>query len=940
MQLRTDPSDNAQMERQGTQRVPVRAHLIVLAPLAVALAAMLASRLGGGAAMSWDVAWTAAGVSALAGTLMARRRALPLNRTRWSLWAMAAGAWLAGQLAWDVYGVTGFPRSPNLTDLGWWAFAVFAMASVLRMADRPQGGRLAAVVDSAPLIAAAIALTTAELWRTAVASPLALEPKLSALAYPAVYMAATVLTLDAMVGGALRRLNTKGLRLVLSGIAAEALAFILWSTQLLERTYAPGRTLLDPLWVAGLAAIGVGGLLAARDPEEAAIPEEPTYRSGILPGAVFLVLLLALLQARLSAAPPAVKISLEAGLTFCGIALVARSVLLGRRLRMMLDRERAALARLAERESELARLNQQLVADSRRDPLTGVNNRRALAEDLPVLEALHRERGEPFALALCDADHFKPYNDRLGHLAGDQALRMIAATARGALRAGDAAYRFGGEELLLVLRNVTCPEAVAVAERVRAAVQRAAFPHPDAATGVLTVSVGVAAGSGDTGTLLARADAALYEAKRMGRNRVIAATDGATLPAAARQRGRGFEEPVPRHLRGMLAVSRAAASGGGPMPVLEALAEAIRTELSFHVVVVNLLDEQRERMSVVIVTGDPDARETLLGTSSQWSEWQALLERGEDIYGAIWLPAGSYEWDVDAAVWTPPAVAAPAPDGWHPDDMLLLPLRGASGDALGVVSVDQPLFGRRPTETEVSVLMAVTDHAGLALEQAQRDDVTVHGESHELRLAAMMLLAETLDMRDPSTAQHSRTVGRYARETALALGLAASRVTRIHAAGVLHDLGKLGIADTILHKPGPLSEAEWREMRRHPEVGAQILDHAGMSDIAGWVRAHHERIDGYGYPAGLSGASISLEARILAVADAYEAMVAERTYRHGMSPTAARAELLRCSGTQFDPVVVDAFLHTLDSELEPPEDEVELVDERTQLPEPTLERAA
>jgi len=209
---------------------------------------------------------------------------------------------------------------------------------------------------------------------------------------------------------------------------------------------------------------------------------------------------------------------------------------------------------------------------------------------------------------------------------------------------------------------------------------------------------------------------------------------------------------------------------------------------------------------------------------------------------------------------------------------------------------------------------AVADHAGLALEQVQRDAEPAHPESQELRLAAMMLLAETLDMRDTSTAQHSRTVGRYARATALALGLAPHRLERIHAAGVLHDLGKLGISDRILHKPSPLTEAEWKEMWRHPEVGAQILDHAGMPDIASWVRAHHERLDGYGYPLGLSGASISLEARILAVADAYEAMVAERPYRPAMSSAQARAELLRCSGTQFDAAVVEAFLGALEAD--------------------------
>ena len=177
-----------------------------------------------------------------------------------------------------------------------------------------------------------------------------------------------------------------------------------------------------------------------------------------------------------------------------------------------------------------------------------------------------------------------------------------------------------------------------------------------------------------------------------------------------------------------------------------------------------------------------------------------------------------------------------------------------------------------------------------------------------------MLLAEALDLRDPSTALHSRTVGLLARRTAIELGLAEAHVERVRAAGVLHDLGKLGISDAILHKPGPLDDAEWREMRRHPEVGARILEHAGMRDIAGWVRAHHERVDGHGYPGGVLGDAISLEARILSVADAYEAMIADRPYRTGMPADSAREELLRCAATQFDPEVVAAFLRALEAE--------------------------
>jgi diguanylate cyclase (GGDEF)-like protein len=899
------------MDREDAHPVSAGSHAVVLGLLALAAAAMIASRLGASPATCFDIAWTSASASALAGTWLARRRAVEPHRSRWTWWTLAAAAWLFGQLAWDVYGVIGFPASPNLADAGWWAFALFTMVSHCHLAKRPGRQLLLCAIETGPLVGAAAALTTAQLWPTASASSLALAPKASALAYPALYVAATVLMLDSVIGGGLRGLRAPGIRLVLSGIAAQALAFTLWCNKLLNRTYLPGHTWLDRLWVVGLAGIAIGGLLAARNREEVAPSEEPTYLTAILPGALLMVLLLALVQARLTHQHQVVKVLLEAGLALCGAALVARSTLLGRRLRGLLARERAALVRLAEREAELERLNQQLTEDSRRDPLTGAKNRRALAGDLPALDELQRNGSGALAFALCDADCFKAYNDLFGHLAGDQALRMIAATIRGELREGDSAYRYGGEEMLLVLRGVSRRGALKVAERVRAAVERAGFPHPHAEAGVLTVSIGVATGAGETGHLLARADAALYEAKRQGRNRVVAATDEVTLlPTMGRARTHESEEPVPRQLRSMLAVSRAAAAGGGPMPVLEALAETICRELSFGVVAVNLVDQRSQQLDVVIVKGDQEARETLLGTSSPWSEWEPLVEFAHESSGAIWLPAGTYEWEVGAAVWTPPSVAPPAPDGWHPEDMLLLPLRGSSGDVLGIVSVDQPVLGRRPTEEELSVLMAVADHAGLALEQAQRDASISAEDQGERRLAVMLLLAEALDMRDPSTAQHSHTVGRYSREIAGALGLASERVERIHAAGVLHDLGKLGIGDEILRKEGALTEEEWRQMRRHPSIGAQILEHAGMSDIAAWVGAHHERIDGNGYPSGLSGPDIPLEARILAVADAYEAMIADRPYRAGIPDSEARAELLRCAGSQFDPEVVDAFLAT------------------------------
>jgi diguanylate cyclase (GGDEF)-like protein/putative nucleotidyltransferase with HDIG domain len=182
----------------------------------------------------------------------------------------------------------------------------------------------------------------------------------------------------------------------------------------------------------------------------------------------------------------------------------------------------------------------------------------------------------------------------------------------------------------------------------------------------------------------------------------------------------------------------------------------------------------------------------------------------------------------------------------------------------------------------------------------------------EMHLATLLSLAEALDLRDAGTADHCQTVGRHAELTAREMGLPPTRVERIRLAGVLHDVGKIGLSDAILGKPGPLDDEEWAEMRRHPEIGARILAAGEFDDIRSWVVAHHERPDGRGYPHGLRDEEIPLEAKILAVADAYEAMTSDRVYRAAIGRDAARAELRRGAGGQFDARVVQAFLAVVD----------------------------
>jgi diguanylate cyclase (GGDEF)-like protein/putative nucleotidyltransferase with HDIG domain len=235
------------------------------------------------------------------------------------------------------------------------------------------------------------------------------------------------------------------------------------------------------------------------------------------------------------------------------------------------------------------------------------------------------------------------------------------------------------------------------------------------------------------------------------------------------------------------------------------------------------------------------------------------------------------------------------------------PQHGHEGDSL-VRAADQALYmAKRLGRDRVVVYnVATAQTISAAIREGNRD--------HEDHLATALRLAEVLDLRDSGTASHSQTVGRYAGMIATELGLPTESAERVRYAGIVHDVGKVGIPDSILCKPGALTSEEETEMRKHPEIGARILAGSNLGDISAWVIAHHERSDGTGYPLGLEADEIPLEAHILAVADAYEAMTNDRVYRSAMSDQDAQAELIRGVGTQFDERVVTAFLAALGRE--------------------------
>ncbi len=188
----------------------------------------------------------------------------------------------------------------------------------------------------------------------------------------------------------------------------------------------------------------------------------------------------------------------------------------------------------------------------------------------------------------------------------------------------------------------------------------------------------------------------------------------------------------------------------------------------------------------------------------------------------------------------------------------------------------------------------------------------------ELRLAydtTLSALMIALDYRDNETQGHSIRVVEYTERLAEELGVVEPELTHIRRGAMLHDVGKIGIPDRILRKPGPLDDEEWELMKLHPKLGWEMLrDIAFLEESARIVLAHHERYDGKGYPNGLAGEEIPLGARIFAVADTFDAMTSDRPYRKALPYSRARQELIDFAGTQFDPRVVEAFLRVPESD--------------------------
>jgi putative nucleotidyltransferase with HDIG domain len=192
---------------------------------------------------------------------------------------------------------------------------------------------------------------------------------------------------------------------------------------------------------------------------------------------------------------------------------------------------------------------------------------------------------------------------------------------------------------------------------------------------------------------------------------------------------------------------------------------------------------------------------------------------------------------------------------------------------------------------------------------AYRQERARRAELERSYVEMVRALARAIDARDPYTGGHVDRVAAYATALARELGWNEDDLWPLEAGSLLHDIGKIAVADGILRKRGPLDEAEWVQMRQHPSVGAEMIRDLAALDLAlPAVLYHHERYDGAGYPAGLIGEAIPRVARIVTVADAFDAMLTDRPYRKGLPLEVAIEELEKCSGSQFDPDCAGAFL--------------------------------
>lgn len=518
------------------------------------------------------------------------------------------------------------------------------------------------------------------------------------------------------------------------------------------------------------------------------------------------------------------------------------------------------------------------------DPLTGLQNRRGFDEELRRIWNAAAGRSFPLGLLVVDVDHFKAINDSFGHFVGDEVLKECARLMRASVRADDVVCRYyGGDEMAVILPNSDRAGTAAIAERMlerfrSEVVCRSSYDLR------MTISVGVCHVAAPTeptaDRFLIQADRALYRAKQTGRNRIC------------------FADALP--------------DAGNDFPGEEiAMAPA------------GMADSRR----TVLVVDDDAVLCELFKRSLTRNEYSVLIAHtGSEAIGILEKASGM----VDVAL-------VDLRLGGEEGLGVLKALRQIDDSAIGVIITGAPTVGdaveamhlgafdfvQKPISPQqlAAVLDRAIKYRRLLLEnkryQLHLEDM-VREKNAALSRAldnisdtfqfTLEAITDILDAREQKTGEHSRRVARTAIILAREMGATPEEIQTIETGALLHDIGKIGVPDAILLKPGPLTPEERAVMDRHPHIGYNIIKAGpGLEEVSEVVLAHQERYDGSGYPRGLKGDEICLGARIFAVIDAYDAIRTDRPYSQGRGSREAFEEILRHKGTLFDPVVVEAF---------------------------------
>jgi diguanylate cyclase (GGDEF)-like protein/putative nucleotidyltransferase with HDIG domain len=524
-----------------------------------------------------------------------------------------------------------------------------------------------------------------------------------------------------------------------------------------------------------------------------------------------------------------------------------------------------------------------------RDSLTGCLNHGALQSRLREEISRAERGGEAFTLALIDLDDFKSINERFGHLAGDTVLRSVGELLRGSVRMHDQVARFGGDEFALLLTATEEEESRRIVDRALLSLRDAPLPSGRE----LRASAGIAQwrlGEQATG-LIDEADDALRAAKRERRgvavSRPLRQQD---KPETAEDEQADERWRVQRRLRRL---ATASALGAKLTRLLDAQAIATVAADDLHEVLgfpICSLAELREGQVVAIANAGrdhPDQR--WVQPQDEGAIGRCLRER---------RPVLVHDSARD------PLYRRALESGTRSELAVPLYVGGRLWGAIDVRSSRVAAFD----PDDAQLVQTVADHVGAALHTAE-----LYQSLEESYLGTAEALAAALEAKDDYTADHARSIAALAVEVGRELGLDDITLRDLRLGAVFHDIGKIGIPDAILNKPGPLTDEERTVIEGHPIAGEQILRPVPFfADVRKIVRHDHERWDGTGYPDGLRGPQIPLGARIVFVVDAWHAMTSDRPYRDAMPEPDACTELSNCAGSQFDPEVVDAFLRVLE----------------------------